>query len=80
MTDRGPGIAPEHHQRIFAPLVRLEANGNGLGLGLAIVCELMAAMGGACGVDSAPGDGSTFWVCLPRTADAQEDDVCQPSL
>jgi len=72
VTDTGPGIAPEERSRLFRPFERLgaaKAGIEGTGLGLALCKNLVDAMGGAVGVDSAPGAGSTFWVELPA-ADA----------
>lgn len=65
VRDEGPGIPPDQHERIFAPLVRLHGD-SGLGLGLSIVQELVRGMNGRCGVWSGAGAGSTFWVELPR--------------
>ena len=58
VTDTGPGIAPELHERLFAPFDRLDADAKGIegtGLGLALSRGLMEAIGGSLGVDSASG-------------------------
>jgi PAS domain S-box-containing protein len=68
VTDTGPGIAAELHDRLFAPFDRLDADALGIegtGLGLALSKGLMEAIGGSLGVDSEPGVGSTFWIELP---------------
>jgi signal transduction histidine kinase/ActR/RegA family two-component response regulator len=68
VTDTGAGIAPELAQRLFVPFDRLEAAAAGIegtGLGLALSQQLVTTMGGTLGVDSAPGQGSTFWFELP---------------
>jgi PAS domain S-box-containing protein len=67
--DTGPGIARENQARLFMPFERLGAEGSeipGSGLGLALCKRLVEAMGGTIGVESAPGQGSTFWFVLPR--------------
>ncbi|HEX7896544.1 MAG TPA: ATP-binding protein [Planctomycetota bacterium] len=68
VEDNGIGIAPEFHERIFRVFERLHPAGGypGTGIGLAIVRRAMERMGGKCGVDSAPGKGSRFWIELPR--------------
>jgi len=69
VTDTGSGIAPELHERLFAPFDRLDADSRGIegtGLGLALSKGLTEAIGGSLGVESAPGVGSTFWLDLPR--------------
>jgi PAS domain S-box-containing protein len=68
VTDTGPGVAPQLHDRLFAPFDRLDAESRGIegtGLGLALSKGLMEAIGGSLGVDSTPGTGSTFWLELP---------------
>ncbi len=68
VTDTGPGVAPELHERLFAPFDRLDAESRGIegtGLGLALSKGLMEAIGGSLGVESEPGLGSTFWLELP---------------
>jgi CheY-like chemotaxis protein len=68
VTDSGPGVAPHLHDRLFAPFDRLDADAKGIegtGLGLALSKGLMEAIGGSLGVESEPGEGSTFWIELP---------------
>jgi PAS domain S-box-containing protein len=68
VIDTGPGVAPELHDRLFAPFDRLDAESKGIegtGLGLALSRGLMEAIGGSLGVESEPGKGSTFWIELP---------------
>jgi two-component system NtrC family sensor kinase len=66
VSDTGGGIAAEDLRRIFEPFYTTKGRGKGTGLGLAICRELVAALGGAITVESAPGAGSTFTVRLPR--------------
>ncbi|MDC0721209.1 GAF domain-containing sensor histidine kinase [Nannocystis bainbridge] len=69
VTDRGPGIAPEHHARVFERFHQVDASDSrergGTGLGLAIVKSIVEEHGGVVGLDSAPGRGSKFWFELP---------------
>ena len=65
VTDTGPGISPASRERLFQPFDRLDAEQRGVegtGLGLALSKGLVQAMGGAIGVESVPGEGSTFWI------------------
>lgn len=71
VEDTGPGIATKDQRDLFKPFARGEEEGTGAGLGLAITNELVEAMGGTVGVQSEPGEGTTFSVRLPR-ADAPE--------
>lgn len=81
VTDTGPGIAPERIAELFQPFNRLDAEHSdveGTGIGLTISRRLMEMMGGAIGVDSQPGVGSTFWIELPTaqtSAIAQTADI-----
>jgi PAS domain S-box-containing protein len=84
VSDTGPGIPGNKLDQLFVPFERLGAEGTaeeGTGLGLALSKRLMEAMGGALGVESEVGKGSTFWAELPRaenpvqlaTVTAEED-------
>jgi signal transduction histidine kinase/ActR/RegA family two-component response regulator len=73
--DTGPGIAPEHHRRIFLEFQRLDCGqpaGRGAGLGLAIVERVAKRLGHRIGLRSWLGSGSVFFVEVPlvRTAGA----------
>ena len=74
VEDRGIGIAPEHQERIFRPFERLHGREAypGTGVGLAIVRRVAERLGGRCGVISTPGEGSRFWIELPRWTEAAE--------
>jgi PAS domain S-box-containing protein len=68
ISDTGIGIPAEKINRLFSPFDRLGAeqiDSDGAGLGLALSKHLMEAMGGTIGMESTPGQGSTFWVALP---------------
>ena len=66
VRDAGGGIASEDHGRIFDPGVRLHASVSGSGLGLAVARTIAEAHGGTLSVESAPGEGATFTLALPR--------------
>jgi signal transduction histidine kinase len=65
--DNGIGIASEHQDRIFGIFERLNRSEDypGTGIGLAIVRRAVERLGGSVGVQSKPGEGSTFWIELP---------------
>lgn len=64
VVDQGPGIAPEHHQKVFERFYRVDKarsrSEGGAGLGLAIVQWSVERMGGRVELTSEPGRGSTF--------------------
>jgi PAS domain S-box-containing protein len=67
VVDTGQGIPDDDIDQIFMPFERLDAGRRGIegaGVGLALAKQLTEAMGGAIGVTSEPGSGSTFFVVL----------------
>lgn len=75
VTDTGEGIAAAERSKLFQPFERLGAERTkipGTGLGLALCKKMVELMGGSIGVESTPGEGSTFWVQFPRFDAAPE--------
>jgi signal transduction histidine kinase len=71
VTDRGPGIPPEHLPHLFDPYWSGWPEHGTLGLGLAITRAIVASHGGRIWVESAPGEGSRFAFTLPMTSGAR---------
>ena len=66
VRDSGPGLTPEQQHGAFEPFVRYAGPGvRGTGLGLPLSRAIAERHGGTLGVESTPGQGSTFWVDLP---------------
>jgi heavy metal sensor kinase len=72
VEDRGPGIPAEHHGRLFDRFYRVDGARShgvgGAGLGLAMARWAVEVHGGAIGVHSRPGMGSTFHISLPASS------------
>ena len=68
VVDTGPGMSGEEVAQLFQPFTRLDnapsRHAGGTGLGLSIVLMLARQMGGTAGVESAPGQGASFWFTL----------------
>lgn len=75
VSDTGIGLSAEQVEIVFDRFTQadnsISRNFGGTGLGLAICKQLAEIMGGKIGVDSAPGQGSSFWVKIPlKSVDA----------
>jgi len=67
--DNGVGVAPEDETRIFRMFERIHpaAEYEGTGIGLTIVRKAIERMGGRVNFESEPGQGTTFWLELPKS-------------
>jgi PAS domain S-box-containing protein len=75
ITDTGTGMNKQTLERIFDPFFSTKKRTGGTGLGLWVVHNIVKRYGGAITVKSAPGEGSTFEVFLPRIIE-QDDAGC----
>jgi signal transduction histidine kinase len=80
VRDEGPGLPPTEHERIWKRFYRVpgmdvqSGSGGGLGVGLHLCRMIIELHGGQVGVDSRPGEGSTFWFTLPLATHGNMDD------
>ena len=80
VQDTGTGIGDDERKRLFQPFTQVDGSSTrrhgGSGLGLVIARQLVEAMKGEIGLESALGRGSTFWftlpVAMPATAPSEE--------
>jgi PAS domain S-box-containing protein len=74
VRDRGPGVAAEHSERIFALFQRAHGRDvDGVGAGLAIVRTVAERHGGRAWVQARPGGGSEFFITFSEPGDAPEE-------
>ena len=70
VRDNGSGITPENMKQIFDPFFttkpNVAENESGTGLGLFVVHKIMTGLSGSIHVESEPGQGTTFKICLPE--------------
>jgi PAS domain S-box-containing protein len=71
MQDSGPGMTAEVRERAFEPFFTTKAEGTGTGLGLSMAYGFIAQSGGHIDIGSAPGEGATVRMFLPRV------DLCE---
>ena len=77
IADNGPGIAQQYHERVFGIFQTLQSRDQveGTGIGLSVVKKIVEGQGGRVWVESAEGEGATFYFTwpaapVPATADA----------
>ncbi len=73
VRDEGAGMTPEVQRRLYEPFFTTKQHGQGSGLGLATVYAIVQAHHGFIDSTSAPGQGTTFSVYLPRHGRAPDE-------
>jgi heavy metal sensor kinase len=84
IADQGPGIQPEHRERIFHRFFRVDQarsrDGGGAGLGLAIAKWAVDLHGGRITVEQPAGGGSEFQLLLPLVAPGSGTNEVRPAF
>ena len=66
ISDTGTGMSAETQRQLFTPFFTTKPQGEGTGLGLTIAHRIVTNLGGSIRVDSVEGQGTSFFVTLPR--------------
>ncbi len=81
VRDTGVGIPPHKQQKLFERFERgddvYSKNQEGTGIGLNLTRHLVEINGGAIGVESEEGKGSTFWILMPLASEDQASVIAQ---
>jgi len=72
MKDNGSGMTTSLRRRIYEPFFSTHPDDGGSGLGLSMVRTIMNAHGGLIGLDTVPGEGSTFLLNFPPIEEQEE--------
>jgi PAS domain S-box-containing protein len=78
VADTGAGMSADVVARAFDPFFTTKPIGQGTGLGLSMIYGFMQQTGGHAHIESAPGEGTTVRLYLPRCAEAAADDDTLP--
>ena len=70
VSDSGTGMPPDVLAKVFEPFFTTKPQGQGTGLGLSMIYGFAKQSGGHVRLQSAPGEGTTVWLYLPRDASA----------
>lgn len=70
VRDNGAGIDPRYQKKVFKIFERLDSAKSGTGIGLSIVKKMVEQMGGRVWIESAVGEGTAFWLSIPKACDS----------
>jgi PAS domain S-box-containing protein len=73
VSDTGTGIEDHVQEHVFDPFFTTKQTGRGTGLGLSTVYGIITQSGGHIQLQSAPGEGATFTIFLPRELDVEPE-------
>ncbi len=76
VQDNGPGIPQELQARVFEPFFTTKPIGEGTGLGLAVSQQIVTQHRGRMWFQSGTDEGTTFFIELPTTSPAAEEEAC----
>ncbi len=79
VADNGSGMKAATAAKIFDPFFSTKAPGKGTGLGLSTVAMIVRGLGGAIGLETAEGEGTTFSVYLPALTEAAAEPATLPN-